>query len=128
MNRAVVLIAVASALVMAVGACSGGNGNGNGSGDGGGGGGMTFVCDQSTLAGVLQCTKTTNLSASDYGVLKTNCTTQMGAVVSACPTANVIGCCTDPAADAEGCFYMGAPAPMTATQCAMVGGTWSTTP
>jgi len=122
MNRAVVVQAVASALVLFVAACS----SSSPSGGGGGGGGMVLVCDETAVATVDQCTRTTDLNSSLYSALQSMCTQQGGKVVSACPTAGVIGCCTN--ANSEGCFYTGGTNPMTQAECSQAGGTWSASP
>jgi hypothetical protein len=126
MNRSVVVMAVALGVVLAGGCSSSSSpGGGNGSGNGAGGG-MVLVCDESTIATVNQCTKTTGLPASLYSATESMCTQQGGKVVSSCPTSGVIGCCTN--GDSEGCFYTGGTSPMTQAQCTMVGGTWSASP
>ncbi len=49
-----------------------------------------------------------------------------GIVVALCPSANLIGCCTQ--SIVKNCFYMGPDSSATEARCTAGRGTWSTTP
>jgi hypothetical protein len=92
----------------------------------GGGESITVVCDEST-SGSFECSVTI-LHDSDASSLDFQCTDFGGKLASACPTANVLGCCSYKAGyDYELCYYSPKP-DVTAleSECKSNGGTWST--
>jgi hypothetical protein len=72
---------------------------------------------------------TTGFTAAEISSLNTNCTNAMGTVVTACPTADLVGCCTtkiEGTYTSETCTYSGTAADGEAS-CTAQSGTWTTT-
>jgi hypothetical protein len=120
------LFAGALAALTLVGIASMGGCSSSSSGGGGGTPSGTY-CDVTT-AGVELCTGVSG--AGDTSSFTSNCTMSGGKIVSSCPTANSLGCCTisgSNGASASSCSYC----PSTETQdgaktaCTMGNGTFA---
>jgi len=75
------------------------------------------------------CTKT--FALADYvDMYKTACTNMGGQTPDACPSDNLLGCCTIGTGTTayETCYYMGNSDALDADTCAQSTGVWSTTP
>jgi hypothetical protein len=104
------------------------DGTDGGQGGSGSGSGATVVCLESSM-----CTISTfsGILVSGAGEQATACTKNGGQVVTSCPTAKLVGCCTITTPDIvnDVCYYTGTEAAQ-AKDCASAGayGKWSTTP
>jgi hypothetical protein len=89
----------------------------------GGGGTGDLFC--STSSG---CLGFKNLTAAQKTAETTACAQQSGTAVSACPSAGLVGCCTQTSSGvtAEICYYAGTVSDLM-TSCASASGTWSAT-
>ena len=64
----------------------------------------------------------------EQATLDQNCTGQGGTPGTACPSANLVGCCNFGGAT-ETCYYDNDPSQaLEASNCSAAGGTWQTTP
>jgi hypothetical protein len=87
-----------------------------------------FFC--STMSGGAEqlCFVYKHLTAAQQSAASTACTQQHGTAVTSCPSAGLVGCCTETASGvtAESCNYAGTASDLM-TACASASGTWSTT-
>ncbi len=84
---------------------------------------VTAVCDHSASTHYCLITR---VAASDETQANSNCTEQGGTLSSACPNANLTGCCT--LDSGEECYYPPTYTSMNAPSgCTLAGGTWSAT-
>jgi hypothetical protein len=116
---AVGALAVGALLVSsATVACGGGGSSSSGSTTG-------FGCSQ-TIVGNQFCYVYTNLSSAQQMQEQQACTSGGGSVVTSCPSANKIGCCTVSMGgiSVDECYYFGT-ASTDQQACTMSGGTWS---
>jgi hypothetical protein len=124
-SRFVALLTLGSAALL-LSAFAGGCGGGSSSGSGSSGGGPTgFGCNVS-IAGSQFCYVFTNLTAQQVSSEQTTCTNMSGTVVTQCPAANRVGCCTvtQTGVTFDECFYFGTV--MTDQQaCTSAMGTWT---
>jgi hypothetical protein len=107
------------------GSGSGGSNSSSGGSGSSSGGGAGFGCSES-VAGNQFCAVFSNLTSSQQAAEQQSCTSQGGSVVSSCPTANRVGCCsvTQNGIAVDECYYFG-DATSDSQACAMSGGTWS---
>jgi hypothetical protein len=84
------------------------------------------------LSAMFVCQK--DVPTADYGTseIESSCIADKGTVMVSCPTAKLVGCCTDNGEmTTEVCSYVGSDrgtATSQATFCMEAGGNWSTTP
>ncbi|HLK41085.1 MAG TPA: hypothetical protein VKU41_30250 [Polyangiaceae bacterium] len=85
---------------------------------------VPFICDTSSMNQL--CTIRT-IPAPNAMAMQSQCMQTGGTVVMACPTAKLVGCCTEP--DREECQYAPTYDSTSApTGCMRILGTWSTSP
>ncbi len=122
-------------------ACSGCSSS---SGSSSGGGSSGVFCSGVVNGVTVACAGFKSLPASDQKTYKDQCIQQGQTIGSACPTDNLVGCCTQKSANGyslESCMYgadsmsdagstgdAGAMADSQKQNCESNGGTWSTTP
>lgn len=124
-----------AAVVLSMAACGGSGTSGNGDGGpvgGGGSGGSSFGCLASSGTDSQSCAVYKNVVSAVKAGIMSSCTKEGSMIVSACPTADLLGCCTvsSPAGTTEACEYTasGQSASDDMTSCKNANGTWSTTP
>jgi hypothetical protein len=116
-----------------------GSAGGSGTGSSGDAGGTeTFSCyePKNGEATLPQCTNYKNVDSSTAAGLTDNCNLQKGTIGTGCPTAKLVGCCTQTSegASQETCYYSGSPDSITTadvmSDCSGGGppGTFSATP
>jgi len=95
-------------------------------GDAGDGGDSDSV---SCVGSPAECTTWTLPQPDEVGYLKQTCTSGGGTIVPECPSANLIGCCTDFTGESlsETCYYSSGGSTETQADCKAAGGTWATT-
>lgn len=109
-----------------------------------GGSSSAVFCSGVVNGATVACAGFKSLPASDQKTYKDQCTQQGQTIVSACPTANLVGCCTQKSANGaslESCVYgadvmsdagstgdAGSTADSQKQICESHGGAWSTTP
>ncbi len=74
------------------------------------------------------CLMYTGVASSSVSSAESACTSSGGTVVSSCPTANLVGCCTTTAASYtdEACYYGSGTASTYESACTSASGTWAT--
>ncbi len=95
-----------------------------------GGGSNSLVCSTNT-GGVESCVEYKGFTSDQQSSLNSSCT---GSVVSSCPTAGLLGCCTTTVSSytVESCSYgstdggFGLTASDEESSCKTISGTWST--
>jgi hypothetical protein len=116
-SRVVPFLALgAFALVVPLaGGCSSGNGGSGGS----------FGCNESS-GGLSTCFSYAGLNSDQQSQAQKACTQGNGSVVSACPTAGLVGCCTltVQGLSVDECYYYGS-ASTDQQACTQASGTWS---
>ncbi len=103
--------------------------SGGSSGSGSGGGTVSVYCDVTT-AGVEECTGIAGVTSSETSQFTSACTMSGGKIVSSCPTANALGCCTihgSNGASASSCTYCPSVETASGAQMACTSGmgTWT---
>jgi hypothetical protein len=117
------LVTTLFGLAVACGSNSGNTDGGASGGSGGSGGMQNASCDQSAK-GACQLTPT---SGSNLEAAANLCKQAGGTPGTACPTANLVGCCTIEMG--EQCYYKVSPDAEDAESiCKGGGGSWATTP
>lgn len=92
-------------------------------------GGSPSVFCSASLAGTTICYGYTNLTSDQQNAVSSSCTGSLqGKIVSACPTADLTGCCKTATAgyNTEECYYGAANASADQQACTASSGTWST--
>jgi hypothetical protein len=119
---------VALAFAPGCGSSSAGTGSDGGGGSAGsGGGGADFFC---SIPASDSCFGYSNLTSDEETAEKDACSAEKGSVVSSCPTAKLVGCCTVKGSGAvpgyELCYYDPLTASTVKTECTGLKGTFST--
>ena len=98
-------------------------------GGGGGGGGGTY-CVVGSGTAQQTCTGFKDESSTTKDAEKQACSQNSGTIVSSCPTASLVGCCTYDSAGytTEACYYEGTADQFMSACESQSNGTWSTSP
>jgi hypothetical protein len=88
---------------------------------------VTVVCSVHSAAGEASCLASRNFPSSAETSLENECANSGGTIVDSCPTAALVGCCTqvESTFSTESCFYTGTVSELR-SECGT--GTWSTSP
>jgi hypothetical protein len=95
-------------------------------------GSNSLFCSQN-MAGSESCVAYKGFTSDQQSTLNSECTSASGSVVSSCPSAGLLGCCTTSVSgySVEECYYggdsgVGLSASQEESSCTMGSGTWST--
>jgi hypothetical protein len=94
---------------------------------GGGSSGPGNVLTACYMADAHSCNVFT-VPESQRELVDSQCTSNSGVSADACPSKNLVGCCTFGGGTAESCGYDADQSPVNEADCTQLDGTWSTTP